>query len=171
MPPSLINTQSLISTISLLVYMAKLYFPKSILCEHTTKYPWLRKMFVKLPSPPHLVCSSLTRCLLVSATQHKLFNVSCTKLLVVSILFLSTSMTFLSLAQMPSNTKSIYDYFSIVFASMVTWQHPCLVFHLSNSWGIKSVRMVFIPLTQKFKPSVISLFLLHSPSTVNSLAW
>ena len=54
----------------------------------------------------------LPRCLLVPAMQHKLFNISWTKLLVVSISFLSTSMTFSLLAQMPEvHLQLLFDRF------------------------------------------------------------
>ena len=87
-------------------------------------------------STPFVCFLNLPRCQLVFATLSKPSNVLWTKLLVASISFMSIPMTFSSLARTPSNTKSIYDYFSTVFDSMVllsTQLNPCLVFHLSSS--------------------------------------
>ena len=167
------NIQFLISKISLHPSTVKPSSRKSTSSALTTKSPWLRTTFARLLSPPHLVCLNSPKCHLVSATQLKPFNALWTKLLVVSILFMCTSMTFSLLAQTPSNTKSIYDYFSTVSDNMVsssTRLNAFLVFRLSSSLGIKLVHTVSNPATRKFKPFVISLSPLPSPNSANSLA-
>jgi hypothetical protein len=69
--------------------------------------------------------------------------------------------------------KSIYDYFSTVFDSMVllsTQLNPFLVFHFSSSLDTKLVHTVSNLSTRMSKPSVIFHSLLRSPNFENSLS-
>ncbi len=95
------------------LYTVTLSSPKSTLFELTTKSPWLKRIFARLLSPHHLVCSNSPKCRPNLPTFYgRSYSWS-------RFLLCLYRWHFSLLAQTPSSTKSIYNYFSTVSDSMM----------------------------------------------------
>ena len=80
-------------------------------CERTTRFQYLLKMCPKQLSQHHLVCLSLSECLSALGMQHKHFNSSWTKFLVVYLLPTHTLTTSSLLALLRRSTFSTCESF------------------------------------------------------------